>query len=114
MDSRLTINRDRESTIKALYSEIVRELPEANEEKTSFFDESTGTWYALTGRTQIDRLNVERARTYFSDVVNKYSKATPGTADFEKALFCAIAVETISVYLSGNPEHKRRESEKRK
>ena len=92
-------NRSREETIRALYSGIVNQLPDTDDESSSFFDESTGTWYALTGRMQIDKLNIERAKTYFQNVVAKSKSAPVGTSEYERALFCAIAVEAIAKYL---------------
>ncbi len=94
--------QNKEEIIQQLYNEMVRDLPEVGSEKQSYFDESTGTWYALTGRTQIDGLNIERAKAYFQDALNRFKQSPPGTSSFQKALYCAIAVEAIEQYLHNN------------
>lgn len=88
---------NREKLIRELYNTMTKnQLPDVIEDKPYYFDEVTGTWYILTGRKQIDRPNIESAKHYFENVLKPISNAPVGTANYEKALYCAIAIEAIS------------------
>lgn len=87
---------NREKIIRELYNSMTKnQLPDAVEEKPYYFDESTGTWYMLTGRSHMDRPNIESAKKYFEDVLRPISGSPVGTPNYEKALYCAIAIEAI-------------------
>lgn len=89
-------SNDREAIIRELYNTMTKNrLPDAEEEKPYYFEEATGTWYILTGRRQIDRPNIESAKKYFEGVLKPISNAPAGTPNYEKALYCAIAIEAI-------------------
>lgn len=88
---------EKEKLIKELYEHMTKsQLPDVAEEKPYYFDESTGTWYMMTGRSQIDRPSIECAKKYFEDVLRPISGSLVGTPNYEKALYCAIAVEAIN------------------
>ena len=93
---------NREKLIRELYNTMSKnQLPDTDsiENKTYYFDESTGTFYMLTGRQQIDRPNIESAKKYFESVLKPISGSQVGTANYEKALYCAIAIEAIDKLL---------------
>ena len=92
----------KEEIITGLYRDLSKNrLPDLGEEKPYYFDEGTGTWYALTGKSQIDRPNVELAKKYFENAIIPIKRSPAGSDDFQKALYCAIAVECIDKLLKG-------------
>lgn len=88
---------DREKIIRDLYGELTRNvLPNSiNDNKNYYFEEGTGTWYMLTGKSKIDRPNIETAKRYFEDILKPISHCTYGQPEYQKALYCAIAIEGI-------------------
>ena len=90
---------DRETLIAGLRDSFAYDLPDVVDEKRSFFDEGTGTLYSIIGQPKMDKLNVERAKNYFENVLTKLKTARPGSNDFQKAIYCAIAIEAIDKYL---------------
>ena len=96
-----------EEIIRGLYSSLKKDsLPDPNGEETYYFDEGTGTYYMLTGKAQMDRPNIELAKKYFENAIIPLRKAPAGSDDFQKALYCAIAVECIDRLLKEGEKNK--------
>lgn len=87
----------KEEIVKGLYAGLSKNrLPDTNvEDLPYYFDEGTGTWYLLTGKSQMDRPNMELAKKYFENALVPLRRAPAGSDEFQKALYCAIAVECI-------------------
>ena len=86
----------REQLIRGLYSDMKKDtLPDVDNDSTYYFDEGTGTYYALTGNARMDRPNIELAKKYFENALIPLKRSPAGSDDFQKALYCAIAIESI-------------------
>ncbi len=98
----------KEEIIKGLYSDMTKnQLPDAkSEDDTFYFDESTGTYYLLTGRAQMERPNIELAKKYFENAIIPLRHAPAGSDEFQKALYLAIAVEAIDKMLKGKKKNE--------
>lgn len=90
----------KEEIIKDLYHSLTKpELPDQAGEKDYYFDEGTGTWYVLTGKTRIDRPTIELAKSYFTDILQPLKNSKAGTETYQKALYCAVAIEAIDYFM---------------
>ena len=91
----------REDIIKDLYESLtITNLPEqASPERDYYFDEGTGTWYILTGKRRIDRPSIDLAQKYFEGVLQPIKNAKVGSEAYQKALYCAIAIEAIDYFI---------------
>lgn len=93
---------NREDTIKKLYSALtLNSLPDNKvEDKDYYFEEATGSYYKLTGKTTIERPVIDSAKKYFEDILRPMSNLTPDNPQFQKALYIAIAIESINRMLN--------------
>ncbi|MCQ2524645.1 MAG: hypothetical protein MJ123_09945 [Lachnospiraceae bacterium] len=90
----------KEKLIKDLYHSLTApSLPNGADAKNYYFDEGTGTWYVLTGKRRIDRPSIELAKHYFEEVLQPLKTTSPGTEAYQKALYCAIAIEAIDFFM---------------
>lgn len=91
----------RDKTIRALYQELTaNKLPNVNEkEKHYYFDESTGTYYSLTGKKQIERPNIELAKKYFESILGDCRTTDLNSPNYQKACYLAIAIDCIETVL---------------
>ena len=97
----------KEEIVKSLYMGLKKnELPDLKSELPFYYDEGTGTYYMLTGKSQMDRPNIELAKKYFEDAIIPLRRAVAGTDDYRKALYCAIAVECIDHLLKEPKSNK--------
>ncbi|MCR5719369.1 MAG: hypothetical protein K6F84_02285 [Lachnospiraceae bacterium] len=89
---------DRASIIRSLQNEFNKNsLPDIKEyDPNGSFDESTGTFYGLTGRRQIMNAEAENAIRYFKGALQELSMDKASTEDHIKAVYCSIAIEAIS------------------
>lgn len=104
MDNIILGKMNREETIRALYNAVTDNIlpDDGSEDKQYYFDEGTGSWYLLTGRQQIDRPNIELAKKYFEDILRPIARVDAKNPQYKKALYCAIAIESINRMLEHN------------
>ena len=92
----------KENLIRGLYQEFNKtKLPDKENEKY-LFDESTGTYYCLTGKSRMERPEIESAERYFRKVLSGLS----GSGEYEKKVYIAIAIEAINKMLESNGTEK--------
>lgn len=82
----------RNDLIRGLSQEFSKMILPDEHAETYLFDESTGTYYCLTGKTQMALPEVQAAEQYFRKVfAGLYNKE-----DYEKRLYVSIAIEAIN------------------
>ena len=96
----------RDKTIRALYQEMMASrLPDASEkDKRYYFDESTGTYYMLTGKKQIEKPNIELSKKYFESILDDCKTTDKNSPAYQKACYLAIAIDCIETVLQNGTE----------